>query len=285
MSLENPFQHNSNPHERERNMHESEPTELTIEAVSNPEAILDQETKRVRWYLKEWKRYKELGYDDVIRLPSGINPENTNITDEEIQSAIQNEFGENQADYEAYARTFQETWESLQEKMLPVMADVYGFEPVGHFKITPTAYGTGGGALEKDGPVYFRLPKFRPSAGGKPITEVEAITHEILCHECTASLREGTALDESPVFATHQDVKEVLMDYLGRTLLVRSDMMKREDVRMVGGGDPGNIDFDSLYYADSQNPSENSLRYEGRLKELIETIIEKLKETSNSAEK
>jgi hypothetical protein len=170
----------------------------------------------------------------------------------------------------------------MQEIMLPVMADIYGFKPAGHFKIAPTAYGTGGGALEKDGPVYFRLPKFRPTAGGKPITEIEAITHEILCHECTASLREGTALDESPVFATHQDVKEVLMDYLGRTLLVRSDMLKREDVRMVGGGDPGDIDFDDLYYADPQHSNESNLQYEGRLEELIATIIEKLKETSTS---
>jgi hypothetical protein len=105
MSLENPFQHTSNSNERERNIHESEPTELTIEALSNPEAILDQETSRVRWYLKEWKRYKELGYGDVIRLPAGINPENTNITDEEIRAAIESEFGGNQADYEAYAHT------------------------------------------------------------------------------------------------------------------------------------------------------------------------------------
>ena len=279
MGIENPFRHNTNPYERERNMHESEPEELTVEAVSNPEAIMDQETKRVRWYLNEWKRYKELGYDSVIRLPAGIDPENAGVTDEEIRAAIEQEFSGNQADYEAYARTFQETWEGIQEKMLPIMAQVYGFQPIGHFKIAPTAYGTGGGSLEKDGAIFFRLPKFRPhNPNGKPITEVEAITHEVLCHECTSSLREKTALDDSPIFATHQDVKEVLMDYLGRTLLVRSGLMKREEVRMVGGGDAGDLDFDTLYYADPQSPDENHLRYEWRLPELVQAITEKLKE-------
>ncbi|HRH55773.1 MAG TPA: hypothetical protein PK609_02825 [Candidatus Paceibacterota bacterium] len=277
MGIENGFYRKTNPYERERNIHEMEPANLTIETVSNPEALLDQETKRVRWYLKEWKRYKELGYDDVIRLPVGIDPESKNISDTEIRDAIEKEFGGNQADYEAYAHTFQETWERMQDKLLPVMAKVYGFQPVGHFKIAPTAYGTGGGSLEKGEPVFFRLPKFRPQTNGVPITEIEAITHEILCHECTAHLRDGTALDESPVLATHHDVKEVLMDYLGRTLLVRSGLMEREDVRMVGGGDPDEIDFDSLYYADPAHPDENNLRYEGKLTELVRAIEEKLK--------
>lgn len=273
-----------NPDERMKNPHEDEPKDLVIETVRNPEVILDQETERVRWYLKEWKRYKELGYDSVIRLPAGVDPENENITDDEIRTAIQNEFDGNQADYEAYAGTFQETWNAMQEKMLPLMKQVYGFEPVGHFRIAPTAYGTGGGSLEKGGPVFFRLPKFRPNAGGTPITEIEAITHEILCHECTAGLREKTALDDSPIFATHQDVKELLMDYLGRTLLVRSGLMKREDVRMVGGGSaPEGFDFDSLYYADSTNPDENNLQYEGRLPELVVAITEKLRELPQAA--
>jgi hypothetical protein len=227
--------------------------------------------------LREWKRYKELGYGSVIRLPSTIDPENKSITDNEIRSAIKNELGGNQADYEAYATTFQETWEAMRKKMLPVMRQVYGFEPIGHFRIVPTAYGTGGGSLEKDGPVFFRLPKFRPSTNGTPITETEAITHEILCHECTAHLREKTALDDSPIFATHQDVKELLMDYLGRTLLVRSGLMRREDVRMVGGGSaPKGLDFDTLYYANPTNPDENNLRYEGRFPELVQAIVERL---------
>ncbi len=252
---------------------------LVIETVSNPEAILDQESKRVRWYLKEWKRYKELGYDSVIRLPPGIDPENQSTSDDGIRAAIQEEFESNQADYEAYARTFQETWNAMQGKMLPVLNQVYGFNPAGHFRIAPTAYGTGGGSLEKGGSVFFRLPKFRPSAGGTPITEIEAITHEILCHECTGHLREKTALDDSPIFATHQDTKELLMDYLGRTLLVRSGLMKREEVRMVGGGRaPEGLDFDALYYTDPQSPNENNLRYEGRLPELVNAIIGKLKE-------
>ena len=55
--------------------------------------------------------------------------------------------------------------------------------------------------------------------------------------------------------------------------------MKREEVRMVGGGSvPEGFDLDALYYADPANPDENNLRYEGRLSELVEAITEKLKE-------
>ncbi len=251
--------------------------DLKIVVISNPEEIIEHETKRVRWYLKEWQRYKELGYDNVIRFPAGINPEDDNVTDDEIRSAVQKEFGANQTDYESYTRTFKETWVGMRERMLPVITQVYGFTPTGHFRIVPTAYGTGGGSLEKGGPVFFRLPKFRPQTNGKPVTEAEAITHEILCHEVTAYLREGTALDDSPIFATHQNHKERLMDLLGRTLLVRAGLMKREDVRMVGGGDLAATDIDQLYYSDHVLPDENQLRYEGRLPGLINAIVAVLK--------
>ncbi|PIR85269.1 hypothetical protein COU15_01615 [Candidatus Kaiserbacteria bacterium CG10_big_fil_rev_8_21_14_0_10_45_20] len=252
---------------------------LNIEVASSPEEIVDYETKRVRWYLNKWKRYKELGYDSVIRLPASINPESMEVTDDEIRAAIQNEFHTNKNDYESYAETFKEAWSTMREKVIPIMEQIYGFQPAGDFHIVPTAYGTGGGSLEKDGPVFFRLPKFRPPTNGEPITEVEAITHEILCHEVTAHLREETAIDDSPVVATHQEYKERLMDLLGRTLLVRAGIMKREGVRMVGGGDAGAPDIDPLYYTDPEHPDENNLRYEGRLPDLIKDIETKLSQS------
>lgn len=280
MGIENDPGRHINPDERLKNPHEDEPVDLAIETIQDAESLLEQEIKRVRWYLTEWNRYEELGYGDLIRLPPGIEGDGE-ATNEDIRRAIQTEFEDNRPDYEAYARTFRETWARMQGIMLPLMARVYGFEPVGHFRIAPTAYGTGGGSLEKGGPVFFRLPKFRPNAGSTPITEIEAITHEILCHECTAKLREQTALDDSPLSATQHDLKELLMDYLGRTLLTRSGFMKPEEVRMVGGGHaPERFDFDSLYYTDPTNPDENRLRYEGRLPELIATILERLEKES-----
>ena len=268
------------------NMHEQD-GKLIIEVISNPAEILEHEVARVRWYLKEYARYKSLGYDSVLRFPEGIDPEDTNVTDSDIRAAIDREFSANQADYEAYARKFQETWNGMSGAMLPTMVRLYGFPSSGHFKIVPTAYGTGGGSLKKGGVVFFRLPKFRPqvqdgSGAPKPITEVEAITHEILCHEATAHLRDGTAIDDSPILATHQEHKERLMDLLGRTLLVRSGMMKREEVRMVGGGDAASVDVDSLYYTNPTNPDENNLRFEGNLVGLVRAIEEKLKNTSPS---
>jgi hypothetical protein len=46
---------------------------------------------------------------------------------------------------------------------------------------------------------------------------------------------------------------------------------------------PEGFDFDALYYADPANPDENNLRYEGRLPELVNAIVEKLKEMPQAA--
>ena len=254
--------------------------EFTVEVTINPEVIFEYEVARVHWCLKEYARYKSLGYDSVIRLPAGLNPE-ISVTGDDVRAAIQREFNENILDYDTCANKFKKTWNEMSPSMLPVVEKLYGFAPSGHFKIVPTAYGTGGGSLEKGGVVFFRLPKFRPQAPTgvgvpKPITEIEAITHEILCHEATAHLREGTAIDDSTIHATHHDHKERLMDLLGRTLLVRSSKMSFEEVRMVGGGDSAAPDIDPLYYVDPANPDESHLRFEGNLPGLVHAILERI---------
>ncbi len=254
---------------------------LTIEVISDPAQILELETARVRWYLKEYARYKSLGYDSILRFPPGIKPENTeHITDEEIKTATQQDFNENRAEYEAETAALQKTWDTMSEKIMPTVATVYGFTPNNHFKLVATAYGTGGGALEKGGAIFFKLPKYRPAKGR---TEAEAITHEVLNHEATGHLREGTAIDDS-IFTTHQWHKERLMDLLGRTLLVRSGLMKREDIVMDDYAEAQAAkDIDALYYATPNAPDENNLRYEGRLPDLIRAIDAKTKEIPAAA--
>ena len=48
----------------------------------------------------------------------------------------------------------------------------------------------------------------------------------------TENLREGTEIDESTATSSHPWYKERLMDLLGRTLLVREGILKREEVKM-----------------------------------------------------
>jgi len=264
-----------------KNMNIKEETKgLTVEIVSDPELVVAHETARVRWYLKEYARYKSLGYDSILRFPPGIDPANIeNLSDEEVKTAVEKDYGANQADYAAEARNLRETWGAIAEKILPVVASVYGFTPSYHFKLVPTAYGTGGGALEKGGVIFFKLPKYRPAHGR---TEAEAIVHEVLNHEATGELREGTSIDDS-IFTTHQWHKERLMDLLGRTLLVRSGLMKRENVVMDDYATEQAADvIDTLYYTDTDTPDESKLRYEGKLPDLVRAIEEKIKETEST---
>lgn len=251
---------------------------LIVEVISNPEIILEHEVARVRWYLNHYDRYESLGYS--LRLPASIDSEiQKSVTDEEVRFAIQNEFENDRVDYEAYARELQETWKAMFAKILPVMREVYGFLPSGHFQLVPTAYGTGGGSLEKGGAVFFKLPKYR-SVNRR--TETEAITHEILNHEATAKLREGTAIDDS-IFTTHQWYKERLMDLLGRTLIVRAGLMERRDVVMDDYAEAqASKDVDFLYYNDLNAPNESDLRYEGRLSDLIRAVEAKCSTVSDS---
>lgn len=256
--------------------------DFRVEIISDPAMIFEHEVSRVRWYLDEYERYRRLGYDSVIRLPDGIDPKNAgHISDDEIRAAVRREFESNRADYEAYAKELQETWSAMFQKMLVALVQVYGFIPSGTFRIVPTAYGTGGGSLKKGGAIFMKLPKYRPARGR---TETEAITHEVLCHEATAGLREGTTIEDS-VFASHQWHKERLMDLLGRTLLVRSGLMRREDVAMddYAEAQAGGI-VDSLYYSDPEHPNEDRLRYEGHLPDLIRAIEIQLENVPPAAE-
>jgi hypothetical protein len=158
---------------------------------------------------------------------------------------------------------------------MPVARAVYGFEPVGRFEIVPTAYGTLGGQLVMDGPVFCMIPKYRGNASR---TETEFIVHEILAHGVTARLRNDTAMDESNPKCSHQMHKERLMDLLGRTFLVRSGMMDPGAIKMQDRArENAAADVDPLYYVDAQNPDEYTLRYEGRFADLVRDLDAKLR--------
>ena len=121
--------------------------------------------------------------------------------------------------------------------------------------------------------IFFKIPKNRLLER----STVERITHEVITHGITAPLREGTEIDES-ILASHQWYKERLMDLLGRTLLVRTGILKREEVKMDGDVEHEVASvIDPIYYLNSENPNENSLRYNGGVQNLFKAVIEKIK--------
>ncbi len=244
---------------------------IKIEVISKKEDIIRNETDRVLWYLKNYERYEKLGYSDILNLPENIDPKN--YKREDIEKAVEENYLKNQNNYEAYAEELKNTWEKMEKKMTSAMQELYGFTPSKNFTLAPTIYGTGGGSLEKDGIIFFKIPKNRKLERN---TE-ERITHEVLNHEATAKLREGTEIDES-ISTSHQWYKERLMDLLGRTLLVRTGILKREEVKMDGDIEKQVASIvDPIYYLNPENPDENNLRYNGRLQDLFKAVINKIK--------
>ena len=244
---------------------------IKIEVVSKREDIIKNETDRILWYLKNYERYEKLGYSDILNLPLSINPKNYTI--EDVEKIVQEDYFKNQNNYETYAKELVETWNIMSEKMATAIKDLYGFSPSKNFTLAPTNYGTGGGSLEKDGIIFFKMPKNRLLERNT----AERITHEILTHGVTASLREGTEIDES-ISTSHQWYKERLMDLLGRTLLVRAGILKREEVKMDGDIEKQVASIvDPIYYSNPEISDENDLRYNGRLRDLFKAVIEKIK--------
>jgi hypothetical protein len=244
---------------------------IKIEVISKEEDIIKNETDRILWYLKNYERYEKLGYSEYLNLPTSIDPKN--YKREDVEKAVQQDYLKNKNDYESYALELKNTWDKIIDKMSSAMQGLYGFTPSNNFILAPTVYGTGGGSLEKDGIIFFKLPEDRSQERS---TE-ERITHEVLNHEATANLREGTEIDES-ISTSHQWYKERLMDLLGRTLLVRTGILDRKKVKMDGDIEQQVASIvDPIYYLNPENPDENNLRYEGNIKDLFKAVIEKIK--------
>lgn len=251
---------------------------FTIEVVEDPETLLQLEFERTQWYLEHFSVYQKQGYGKILRWPKGITP-GTQNSEDQIKKVIKEEIAENFDSYVGYAGKLKRSLEVLIESGLPVTSTLYGFPIEGNYKVAPTAYAVIAGQMTKDSPIFFRLPKFHPStlgdlfSTGKYRSDLGLLTHEIFNHGITAHLRDGTAIDESNPKCSHQLHKERLMDLLGRTILTRAGLMKRDSVAMqVRPAKQASSDIDSLYYSDPANPSEAHLTWEGDLKELISRV-------------
>lgn len=246
---------------------------IKIEIISKKEDIIINEINRILCYLKNYERYEKLGYSEYLELPISIDPKN--YTKEDIEKAVEKDYFKNQENYESYSKELKFAWEKMSKKMTDAMKELYGITLSKSFTIAPTFYGTGGGSVEKNGIIFFKIP---PKDRSAIRSTEERITHEVFAHGMTENLREGTEIDESTVVSSHPWHKERLMDLLGRTLIVRTGILKREEVKMDGDIEQQVASIvDPIYYLNPENPDENNLRYDGRVQDLFKAVIEKIK--------
>lgn len=82
---------------------------ISVVSISDPDNLIGAEVECVRWYLDKYPTYVAQGYQ--LRFPKGINPDNRDeITDQDIRTAIMGEFDTDLADYQDYARQFEEAY-------------------------------------------------------------------------------------------------------------------------------------------------------------------------------
>lgn len=141
-----------------------------------------------------------------------------------------------------------------------------------------------GGDYLSNGTIYFRLNKYLPDFSGKTTTggsrsPLETLIHEVVCHKGTEAARDGTSIKEIVgVDPNNQKYKERLMDLLGRTILIRSGLLNKDEIVMQAQAQKiASALIDPIYYGDSNNQDEYNLWWEGNLKALVDKIDEKLK--------
>ena len=238
---------------------------VTFEVVTDLEKIKKSEIKRVAFYLREYQRYKMMNYQKILRWPSGIDPEKGYIGQKDkIKKLVINEVESNKEIYNNFGHEYIEAFNVLKTNNFDkVASNLFGYQPGGRYSLLPTAYGTIASPLDviNKTPMVFRLPEFTPRLNvfntGKGRSPIEGLAHEIYAHALTAMHRIGTVIDDRLNIGTHAHHKERLMDLIGRTLLVRSGLMNKEDIAMQNGvlGSDNEIAklVDNVYYASSDH--------------------------------
>lgn len=214
----------------------------------------------------------------ILRFPDGIDPAHPPSSDQ-VRQMVASELDRDKQLYHGFSETFSDAIDQVTTQALPVAEKLYGFPLHGNFEVAPTAYGT----IRSPGNItYIRLSKFLPFnpngfSTGTDRSSVEMLVHELVAHKATAQLRKDTCINES--IDSHHLHKERLMDLLGRSILVRSGILRPNQVAMqVRTEKVASVHIDPLYYTDSSMPSETDLPWAGDLSSLVTRIDTKLTE-------
>ncbi len=261
---------------------------IKIEVISNSEEVVNAEIKRLKWYIDNYKVYIKKGYYDYLVLPLEIKKHieyqiesgvDVIFPESRIRSIVEREYAERLVFYKEEIENLKNTWSIIEQFVLPEVEKLYGIKILtgSTFKLAPTSYGTGGGATEDNGTIHFRMPKFgfkEIKEGERDISrELYGLVHEVLCHALTVEARKNTLIDDS-INTAKQYEKERLMDLIGRTLLIRSGLLKKDEVMMdleilksIGPK------IDTVYYGKVNiGESEGDFWWEGDLKRLIDQV-------------
>lgn len=247
---------------------------LEVEIEDSLENIIIFDTERVGRYLNSVNNYIRMGYK--LRFPNVKDINRASY--EEIKKAVVSEVTSNNKEYIKFRDDYFETLNKIISAGIQKNAkDLYGIELPSRVKIVPSLYGTISSpmSVENRTPFVIRLDKFVDIS--QPRSRFETLTHEIWAHGFTSNYRSGTELDDNlgakttKLYPRH---KERLMDLFGRTLLVRTGLMQRNEVIMQQGMYEDIVDeVDQAYYIDKTNPNEYSVQDQGNLKKIVSNVI------------
>lgn len=251
---------------------------LEVEIEDSLDNIINHDINRVGRYLSSLNNYLNMGYK--IRFPNVQDI--TKASYKEIKDAVVSEVNVNKDEYalfrDGYFDTFNKIVSAGIEKTTRVL---YGIELPKKVMIVPTLYGTISSPmnLEKGTPFVIRVDKY--IEGIQTRTRTELLIHEVWAHGFTSSYRAETELDDNLGIKTvkpYPKHKERLMDLFGRTLLVRTSLMQRNDVTMQNKMYEDIInEVDEVYYIDKSSQNEFQIKDEGDLRKIIRNVIVNIK--------
>lgn len=251
---------------------------LEVEIEDSLDNIINLDVERVGRYLNSFDNYLSLGYK--IRFPDIPNIKSASYG--EIRNAIVFEVNTNKDEYTKFRDIYYDTISKVISAGIEKTAQgLYGIEMPKRVRIVPTLYGTISSPMniERGTPFVIRIDKFVDNTRTRNHSEV--LIHEIWAHGFTSAHRNGTELDDNLGIKTikpYPKHKERLMDLFGRTLLVRTGLMKRDEVAMQHKMYEDIInEVDEVYYGDSLNQDEFEIKDEGNLKKIVSNVISNIR--------
>lgn len=251
---------------------------LELHVVLDQEEIIAHETRRVSDYLPRIDYYRNAGYN--LRIPSDL----VGLSGTELATKI-DQYVERERDaYSTFAEKYTAAFDRITASgAASVASKLYGIHVSESVTLVPTQFGTMASPLDilSDKPFFIRMDKFIDEppvlSNGKDRTPEERLVHEIFAHGLTAPYRSGTILDDRMTNAINvrPKCKERLMDLLGRSILIRTGLIKHNDIAMqvkIVGDAPSVVD--PAYYVDVIRADDGGIKFDGNIGDIVGNVIE-----------
>lgn len=251
---------------------------LELKVVLDKAEIIAHETRRVSDYLPRIDFYRNSGYN--LRIPDDL----IGLSGAELSAKIGKYVERESDEYLAFAEKHIAAFDRITTSgAVNVASKLYGIHVSESVTLVPTQFGTMASPLDilSDKPFYIRMDKFIDEplvlSNGKDRTPEERLVHEIFAHGLTSPYRSGTILDDRMTNAikVRPKCKERLMDLLGRSILIRTGLMKHSDIAMqvkIVGDAPSVVD--PAYYTDVGRADDGGIKFDGNIGDIVGNVVE-----------